>query len=579
MAATITATEDAEQRIADLEASLAVALARLEIAVRRERRWRRENQELRLRLREAGLDWREGQLDEKGKPLSSFSPKKTVSLAASSVSGDADLDGNCKAAVSNLPVTVISGDGKAPVSLLASDDCLEFVELRARITPSEFVGIKSCSKKQKKRLERKGSAGNERGWIWRLMGPSGKSAHASPPTSTKALEAEDCDRSSKVASSLPKSLDTNSFSSPRRPGSKMGSLARMSWNGVVSAAEWQHQPASLRVPEPVQEFSELEQGAAGAKPGEELPPEDIPGAGTGEDHGSGSSLEQGADSGSGAWDILWKPGGGGKPLRSLTFTASTETRAQIHQQVENWADNHSGSQKGADELPAIPTQLDNPRPLLLFRRSGASVEAAESESPAEEPEPEAGSSGEVVDPVHLVEGKWLPHVKGTSDILNEHHIRCLCNQLPKRMHQAPWELLYSTERHGISMQTLFRRAASSSFTVLVICDGAGYVFGSFCTEPWKMSPRYFGTGESFVFQLQPHQIAYPWKRKSKERNDFFQFATPDSVAVGGGGHFALWLDQDLAFGNSGVSDTFGNASLAGSDEFRIKQIELWGIRV
>jgi hypothetical protein len=60
----------------------------------------------------------------------------------------------------------------------------------------------------------------------------------------------------------------------------------------------------------------------------------------------------------------------------------------------------------------------------------------------------------------------------------------------------------STEQHGISLHTLYRKAASFSHTFLVIQDGAGYVFGSYNTEAWRMSARYYGTGESFVFQIQ-----------------------------------------------------------------------------
>ena len=62
--------------------------------------------------------------------------------------------------------------------------------------------------------------------------------------------------------------------------------------------------------------------------------------------------------------------------------------------------------------------------------------------------------------------------------------------------------LISTEKHGISLLTLFRNAAAFEFSLIVVADRAGYVFGSFNTEAWKMRPHYFGTGESFVFQLQ-----------------------------------------------------------------------------
>lgn len=38
--------------------------------------------------------------------------------------------------------------------------------------------------------------------------------------------------------------------------------------------------------------------------------------------------------------------------------------------------------------------------------------------------------------------------------------------------------------------------------VLVVRDRGGAVFGCFTAEAWRVAPRYYGTGESFVFQLQ-----------------------------------------------------------------------------
>lgn len=31
---------------------------------------------------------------------------------------------------------------------------------------------------------------------------------------------------------------------------------------------------------------------------------------------------------------------------------------------------------------------------------------------------------------------------------------------------------------------------------------AGFVFGAFTAEPWRVAPRFYGTGETFVFQLE-----------------------------------------------------------------------------
>ena len=35
---------------------------------------------------------------------------------------------------------------------------------------------------------------------------------------------------------------------------------------------------------------------------------------------------------------------------------------------------------------------------------------------------------------------------------------------------------------------------------------AGYVFGCYTGDGWHVSPRYYGTGETFVFQLEVRQL-------------------------------------------------------------------------
>eukprot|EP00775_Hariotina_reticulata_P009710 gene9710-9869_t len=144
----------------------------------------------------------------------------------------------------------------------------------------------------------------------------------------------------------------------------------------------------------------------------------------------------------------------------------------------------------------------------------------------------------------------------------------LAAALPPRFQSRPWFLLYSTARHGISLTTLYRRAAGRSPSVLLVRDIAGYVFGAYCTEPWRPAPRFFGTGESFVFQLEV---------RSALKNDFFQYAQPESLAVGGLGAFAIWLDAELLHGSSGSCGTFGSPSLASREEFKVATVELWGL--
>ena len=38
--------------------------------------------------------------------------------------------------------------------------------------------------------------------------------------------------------------------------------------------------------------------------------------------------------------------------------------------------------------------------------------------------------------------------------------------------------------------------------MLVVRDTQQHIFGCFTSESWRVAPRYYGTGESFIFQIQ-----------------------------------------------------------------------------
>jgi hypothetical protein len=54
---------------------------------------------------------------------------------------------------------------------------------------------------------------------------------------------------------------------------------------------------------------------------------------------------------------------------------------------------------------------------------------------------------------------------------------------------------------------------------------------------------------------------WPWLNVPGHRNDFFQYASPEALGVGGAGHWAINLDEDLLRGSSGPCDTFGSPCL------------------
>ena len=57
--------------------------------------------------------------------------------------------------------------------------------------------------------------------------------------------------------------------------------------------------------------------------------------------------------------------------------------------------------------------------------------------------------------------------------------------LPPRCALRDWKLLYSTTRHGLSINTLLRRVAGCRDTLLAIKDSGGHVFGAFLGAPWQ----------------------------------------------------------------------------------------------
>ena len=63
--------------------------------------------------------------------------------------------------------------------------------------------------------------------------------------------------------------------------------------------------------------------------------------------------------------------------------------------------------------------------------------------------------------------------------------------------------------------------------------------------------------------------------RGRRGTNYFVFGRNECAAVGGGARFALWLDEELARGNSARSDTFGNDPLSSEHEFDVACVELW----
>lgn len=154
-------------------------------------------------------------------------------------------------------------------------------------------------------------------------------------------------------------------------------------------------------------------------------------------------------------------------------------------------------------------------------------------------------------------------------------IRWIVQQTPKARQNESWVMLYSTARDGVSLHTLYRMChATGGPALTIIRDADDDIFGSFTSEPWRKEKigKNYGNGEAFVFTIHPKRTCFRWTKK----NYLFQSGSSTSLSLGGGSHFALWIDEALQNGTSGFCETFNSQQLSSEAEFSIRAVEVWG---
>jgi hypothetical protein len=78
----------------------------------------------------------------------------------------------------------------------------------------------------------------------------------------------------------------------------------------------------------------------------------------------------------------------------------------------------------------------------------------------------------------------------------------LIEYLPSIIKTKDWELLFTPNKDGVSMSTFYDRTKDWKLTLIVVQDTTGYIFGGYCTEYWKQSTKFYGTGENFLFTFR-----------------------------------------------------------------------------
>ena len=67
--------------------------------------------------------------------------------------------------------------------------------------------------------------------------------------------------------------------------------------------------------------------------------------------------------------------------------------------------------------------------------------------------------------------------------------------------------------------------------------------------------------------------SYSWSGE----NYYFQLAQSDSLGIGGGSNYALWIDEDFTRGVSGYCETYDSECIASGEEFDVLNVEIWSI--
>ena len=279
------------------------------------------------------------------------------------------------------------------------------------------------------------------------------------------------------------------------------------------------------------------------------------------------------------WELVYRESGSGTPghLRRLAFAACTQGASYIRDALNAAA---AAAASAASALATMPELASEP----ALAPDGHPVEwdegAFSDEDPPVDEAQQCDAAEQLVTDTHvdLLPGPLPSLPPGglpAHSVLTERDVRALAAGFPGRTRLARWDLAYSSRRDGISLRSLFRRGAGRAPTLRVVQSAEGRVGGAFSCEPWRVAPRYYGTGESFVFSLLPGEGGQIRAFKWSGRNAYFQMGQQEAVAVGGGGAYALKLDGDLARGTSGDCDTFASPGLMGQDDFEVLHVDVW----
>jgi len=184
-------------------------------------------------------------------------------------------------------------------------------------------------------------------------------------------------------------------------------------------------------------------------------------------------------------------------------------------------------------------------------------------------------------------GMFMTNLTHKSRVLDPTSVMEIEKTLSSIHQGCTWELVFSLGEHGANLYTLLQLTNDVKPLLLVVKDTKGAVFGAFIDQALiKNGDKYYGSASTYVFNFNKEAgkvEAFRWSGK----NRYFMLCNEQGLALGGGGHFALYLDSELYQGSSGYCTTFESPTLcsmgeeaAGSEKavtFLCSEVEVWAV--
>ena len=95
---------------------------------------------------------------------------------------------------------------------------------------------------------------------------------------------------------------------------------------------------------------------------------------------------------------------------------------------------------------------------------------------------------------------------GDSVVLTRDDCLALNLRLPPRLVGSPWRLVFSTDRDGFSLKSVYRKMEQlekDAPALIAIRDTDDCCFGALVSHNLRVTEKFYGTGESFLFRIRP----------------------------------------------------------------------------